>query len=380
MQAKISAFFKPSASKNPNPPRLSDCLEEGNVLSELKEQEFLVTYKRRVPKTNSNSDDEDKCEVQDEQAREATVSKSNGLLENHLVNSSSQSRILNKKRSYAQYHLALGQSDFLLHRCSVCGLKYACGDENDEKVHKAFHKNYYQGIQFKGWRNERVVSVPRSDGDRIILVLDGDPPSHRNKVEQALKIMERELGLSDGWLHKLCKVYLFISSHRIVGCLVVEPIRTAHRVVASPMSCTISDSTDAKITKSIPTISDGTNAKAAKSNSTLQFGLVNFKREVIRKVPSVHGLEKDANGAVLCAKEAVKAICGIRAIWVVPSNRRNRIATQLLDAARKSFCKGYVLEPSQCAFSGPTSAGKALASSYCGTESFLVYQTSMLSH
>lgn len=57
--------------------------------------------------------------------------------------------IKNKKRSYAQFHLELGQSDFLLHACSTCGIKYAPGDEEDEKAHKTFHKNYTHGIQFK---------------------------------------------------------------------------------------------------------------------------------------------------------------------------------------------------------------------------------------
>lgn len=117
------------------------------------------------------------------------------------------SRILNKKRSYAQYHLELGQSDFLLRSCSVCGMMYACGDESDEKLHRDFHKKYYEGIRFKvnltasislsafcslfsslctfdpqGWRDERVVSTPSGDNCRILLVVDGDPPSHRRKV------------------------------------------------------------------------------------------------------------------------------------------------------------------------------------------------------
>jgi N-acetyltransferase len=35
---------------------------------------------------------------------------------------------------------------------------------------------------------------------------------------------------------------------------------------------------------------------------------------------------------------------------------------------------GVVLEQSQLAFSPPTSAGKALASSYAGTTSFLAYK------
>lgn len=57
--------------------------------------------------------------------------------------------IKNKKRSYAQFHLELGQSDFLFRTCSTCGMKYTPGDEDDEKTHKAFHKDYTHGIRFK---------------------------------------------------------------------------------------------------------------------------------------------------------------------------------------------------------------------------------------
>ncbi|KAG6474187.1 hypothetical protein ZIOFF_068111 [Zingiber officinale] len=89
--------------------------------------------------------------------------------------------MLNKKRSYAQYHLELGQSDFLLRSCSVCGMMYAPGDESDQKLHGDFHKKYYEGIRFKGWRNERVISMPSGGNCRILLVLDGDSPSHKHK-------------------------------------------------------------------------------------------------------------------------------------------------------------------------------------------------------
>ena len=58
-------------------------------------------------------------------------------------------KVLNKKRKYAQYHLDLGQSDFLLRTCKTCGFKFAPGDEGDEKAHKEFHKNYTHGIGFK---------------------------------------------------------------------------------------------------------------------------------------------------------------------------------------------------------------------------------------
>lgn len=101
--------------------------------------------------------------------------------------------------------LKVGQSDFLLHTCKVCSFQYAAGDEEDEKVHRTFHKNYTHGLPFKvvvicvffsyaawfinemgylfyrkGWRNERVVD--ELDKGRIILVQDGDPPSQFKKV------------------------------------------------------------------------------------------------------------------------------------------------------------------------------------------------------
>lgn len=63
--------------------------------------------------------------------------------------SSSASKNLNKKRNYTQFYLELGQSDFLLRHCTECGVKYAPGDESDEKNHQSFHKYYMNGIPFK---------------------------------------------------------------------------------------------------------------------------------------------------------------------------------------------------------------------------------------
>lgn len=54
-----------------------------------------------------------------------------------------------KKRNYTQFHLELGQSDFLLRHCAECGAKYAPGDELDEKNHQSFHKDYMYGLPFK---------------------------------------------------------------------------------------------------------------------------------------------------------------------------------------------------------------------------------------
>lgn len=46
----------------------------------------------------------------------------------------------------------------------------------------------------------------------------------------------------------------------------------------------------------------------------------------------------------------------------------------LCNICRRSFCTGFTLQQSQIAFSPPTSAGKALASNYTGTASFMVYK------
>ncbi|XP_010262991.1 PREDICTED: protein CHROMOSOME TRANSMISSION FIDELITY 7 [Nelumbo nucifera] len=363
MQAKISAFFKPAAPKTPDPPQIFDQTEGEDALpSEKPISEILVTYRRRTPKTDYYCNDECK----EPRIEEASVDLN--PTDCPVEPAPGSDRLLNKKRSYAQFHLEFGQSDFLLHTCSVCGLKYARGDEGDEKVHKEFHRNYTQGLQFKGWRNERVIPVPSVDGARIIMMLDGDPPAQRNKVQEVVKMMEVELGLTDDWLiHKFCKVYLYILSQRIAGCLVAEPIKNAYRV--------LSDSVALKR-------SGGNNAEKSKSkNPILQFGDVNFQREYTKRVPCVNSTgrtEGEINGAMFCEKEAVPALCGIRAVWVTPSNRRKRIATQLLDAARKSFCMGFVMEQFQLAFSQPTAAGKALASSYSDRESFLVYKSGRL--
>ncbi|KAI3987328.1 hypothetical protein MKX01_003078 [Papaver californicum] len=109
----------------------------------------------------------------------------------------------------------------------------------------------------------------------------------------------------------------------------------------------------------------------------LRFGNVNFQREVVKHMPSVDKLNvsEDPSGVILCEKDVVSALCGIRAIWASPLDRKKHVATKLLDAARKSFSKGYTIEASQVAFSQPTTEGNVLASKYSGsTSTFLVYK------
>lgn len=69
-------------------------------------------------------------------------------------------------------------------------------------------------------------------------------------------------------LFSYLKVYLFISSQRVAGCLVAESIEKAYRLVSN---------SDAKSDVTITT-------KEEKSvSTTLKFGGVSFHREIVRK-------------------------------------------------------------------------------------------------
>ncbi|EPS67930.1 hypothetical protein M569_06843, partial [Genlisea aurea] len=270
-------------------------------------------------------------------------------------------KVLNKKRNFAQLHLEVGQTNFMLHTCPVCEFMYTPGEDSDEKIHKTFHKHYIHGIPFKGWRNERVVSD--CEIGRVVLVQDDDPRFQQNKARDVVRMMEKDLG--EGWiLSKNCKVYLFISSHRVSGCLVAEPIKRAYRMISNatkPREKTESSAT----------------------TTELQFGGFSFRREMMtrRNNPEKKGSSDGGGGgggAVVCDEEGVDAVCGIRAIWVSRGNRRKRVGTHLLDAVRKSFCRDVVLDRCELAFSEPTSDGMSLICSYGvkkGISHVLVYRT-----
>lgn len=193
MQSKISVFFKPSSSisahRSTESPLNSAADDDGALkIWEKAEHQYVNTYKRRTSSSHryphfspfdyqySSSSSSFRINY-DRLTAEirfiASVTQKfiffmwrnvrspeyvipapkNPILDDSSVNlevaSSTKTVVKNKKRSYAQYHLLFGQSDFLLHFCPTCGIKYARGDEGDEKSHKTFHKNYTCGIQFK---------------------------------------------------------------------------------------------------------------------------------------------------------------------------------------------------------------------------------------
>ncbi|KAG5628687.1 hypothetical protein H5410_000404 [Solanum commersonii] len=142
MQLKINSFFEPFSSSSSSS-ITHKSVDSSQIFSDDFEYkkvqpEILVTYQRRPPNSNGQMNGASTGEASKEidlEVPNLEVAKSG--------------KILNKKRKYAQFYLELGQSDFLLHTCTICGFKYAKGDEEDEKFHKTFHKNYTHGIPLK---------------------------------------------------------------------------------------------------------------------------------------------------------------------------------------------------------------------------------------
>jgi hypothetical protein len=70
----------------------------------------------------------------------------------------------------------------------------------------------------------------------------------------------------------------------------------------------------------------------------------------------------------------VRAVLGVRIVWVSAQQRRQGVASRLLDVARAHTVPGYVAARGQVAYSLPTAAGAALAAQYTGAGGcFLVY-------
>lgn len=131
------------------------------------------------------------------------------------------------------------------------------------------------------------------------------------------------------------QVYLFISAQRVAGCLVAEPLEFAHRILSSCVN-------DKLISHA---------SKGQQKPATLQFGGIRFQREVISRASSVNENKLSSgncSGAIFCENETVPVVCGIRAIWVTPSNRRKHIATKLLDAVRYAFIMNSTLNIDIC--------------------------------
>ena len=75
-----------------------------------------------------------------------------------------------------------------------------------------------------------------------------------------------------------------------------------------------------------------------------------------------------------CSDRTFPAKLGVIQIWVHENERRKKIASRLLDAARSFLGYPNAIPKEFVAFSQPTADGEAFASCYFGSDEFLVYK------
>nr|XP_047143528.1 N-acetyltransferase ESCO2 isoform X4 [Hydra vulgaris] len=75
-----------------------------------------------------------------------------------------------------------------------------------------------------------------------------------------------------------------------------------------------------------------------------------------------------------CSIEPVPAVCGISRIWVFSQNRRQNIATRIVDCIRHNFLYGCVISKNKIAFSDPTPDGRIFAEKYIEDPRILVFR------
>ncbi|XP_062506239.1 N-acetyltransferase ESCO2-like [Corticium candelabrum] len=221
------------------------------------------------------------------------------------------------KRKLEQMILDVGQREFGPVMCKMCGMLYSPRNAADAEQHAVFHRRFTEGIRFPGWRNERVVNE-YPDG-RIIMILPTDPKSHQNKVREVCSLIDFELGCSSRAREDpTIKVFLFISERKVCGGLIAEAIKEAYPIITTQ--------------------------------------------------------DKDDSTWFIQRSEPRPAYCGVNRLWVCSKCRLRAVATRLMDCARQKFIYGMFLHKDQLAFSDPTSDGRAFATKYFSTPSFLVYR------
>ena len=225
--------------------------------------------------------------------------------------------LMQNKENKEQLYLDVGQKKIGHVTCPVCHMVYTYAEPKDQVEHCRFHKKLTSTIQFDGWKHERVVEE-FPDG-RILMVLPTDQKKQLQKVNEISQLIERELGCDTAATAilnpHLSKTFLYISNlKKVVGCVVAEKIEAGYRAIRNNSCCHYTSA------------------------------------------------------------ESEQASLGIRRLWVFGPLRRQGLAVCLLDAVRHNFVYGRVIPKQLIAFSNPTPDGKKFASSYTGTEEFLVYR------
>ncbi|KAK9761715.1 hypothetical protein K7432_013166 [Basidiobolus ranarum] len=267
----------------------------------------------------------------------SSPTRSNAILPTSLLRSKRQQTQVHspvpKKPRFQQLFLELGQKDFGLITCPECKMQYSRGQEDDDAFHDKYHRAVIAGIEYPHYKNEMIASRSNESDESIIVLSKSSSPFEKRKLKEILEIVNTELGcptLSESRLDS-CKVYLYVKSKKVIGCVVTESIEYAFKV-------------------EIDTEQDEDFSEDHESHS--------------------NAVE---SSAISISDNSVPAICGIHRLWISRRYRGSGVARKLLDCVRKTFLYGCSLKLDDLAFTQPTRSGKRFAEKYFKTKDFKVY-------
>lgn len=238
------------------------------------------------------------------------------------VNKTVGKKVPLRKSDGSQMMIDAGQKEFGAKQCNVCGIIYEIGNPEDEASHEEHHNSFLNTLRYIGWKKERLVRDLDHHGGRVIMVSPTDPQHCWRKVEEIREIVDQELGFAENGIRvkENTKVFFYVLEKKIVGCLIAETIREAHKVIP--------------------------------------------QRSPIR----------GGGQLVCCSEKRYKVWAGISRIWVLASERGKGIASTLVDAMRSNFLTSHFLTLDEFAFSDPTESGMGFAEKYTQRRDFLVYR------
>ena len=216
--------------------------------------------------------------------------------------------------------------------CPKCGMAYTPGTE-DEHLHELFHRRETSPAKNTLlFSHCEVVSRHESSGTAVLLVSTED---YRNK-----------------------------QGNTRIRHTIDAVLNTMNTALGSPAP---SDETDGSLL-----LNEGeTLLLCAHERSGTVYGAV-----IAKKISNARSLVVGGDDEVVrCCGPLKPATAGIEKIFVYEKHRRKGVATRLIDAVRSSLVYGYLVPLEELAFTQPTRDGRALFSKYCGTKSFLVYDS-----